>query len=194
MRILAATNNQNKLREIRRVLEPLGVNVIAPADLGLQVEVAETGTTFAENAQLKAEAFFRASGLPSLADDSGLCVDALEGRPGVYSSSYQGENATAERKISALLDELAGVPETRRTARFVSAVCCVLDEETILRCEGVCEGVIGVRPAGEGGFGYDPVFYVQGKSFAQLTGEEKDKLSHRGKALRAFATKLEDSI
>jgi len=195
MRILAATGNKNKLEEIRRVLEPLGVSVVSPGDLDIDLSVEETGATFAENAFLKAKAYFRASGLPSLADDSGLCVDALEGRPGIHSATYCGAGSTYGQRISALLKELEEVPSGRqRTARFVSAICCVMDEETILRCEGVCEGRVGFEAAGYGGFGYDPVFYVGDRSFAQLSGDEKDAISHRGNALRAFVALLEEQL
>ena len=194
MRILAATNNKNKLEEIRRILEPLGVSIVSPADLGIDIEVEETGSTFAENAFLKAKAFYGQSGLPSLADDSGLCIDAMDGRPGVHSARYLGKNAIYQQRFLAILEELKNVPPPRRTARFACAICCVLSEETILRCEGVCEGAIGQRPVGQGGFGYDPLFYVGEKSFAQLNKEEKDEISHRGKALRAFAALLETAI
>jgi len=194
MRILAATNNKNKIEEIRRVLEPLGINIVCPADLDIYIHVEETGATFADNAYLKAKAFFEQSGLPSLADDSGLCIDILEGRPGIHSSVYLGPNATYKQRFSALLGELKDVPPTRRTARFISAICCVVDEGMILRCEGECEGTIGFAPAGTSGFGYDPLFYIGEKSFAQLTAEEKDAISHRGKALRALAARLEASV
>jgi len=187
VKILAATNNKDKLAEIRRILEPLGVSVASPAEVGVSVEVEETGSTFAENARLKAQAFYEASGLPSLADDSGLCVDALDGRPGLHTAFYQGENATYRQRISALVGELKDVPDGRRTARFVCHLCLVVDGQTTLECRGVCEGEIGREPRGEGGFGYDPIFYVDGKSMAERPKEEKDYLSHRGRALREFA-------
>ena len=190
MKILAATNNKDKLVEIRRILEPLGVEVVSPAEVGVSIEVDETGATFAENALIKARAFFEASGLPSLADDSGLCVDALDGRPGLHTAYYQGENATYPQRIAALVDELKDVPEERRTARFVCHLCLVIDGQPAIECKGVCEGSIGRRPAGEGGFGYDPIFYVDGKSMAERPKEEKDYLSHRGRALREFAVRL----
>ena len=194
MRILAATNNQNKITEFCRILEPLGMSVMTPADLDIDIEIEETGQTFKENAFLKAQAFFQASGLPCVADDSGLCVDALGGRPGVDTAIYCGEHATYRQRISALLEELKEIPEEERTARFVSAICCVMDEETVLYSEGVCEGRIAQSPAGAGGFGYDPVFLVGGKSLAEMTGGEKDSVSHRGRSLRAFAKQLEESI
>jgi len=194
VRILAATNNKDKLAEIRRILEPLGVSVTSPEDMGINIEVAETGATFAENAEIKARAFFQESGMPSLADDSGLCVDALDGRPGLHTASYQGEDATYPQRIAALVAELEDIPQDKRTARFVCHLCLVMDESAIAECHGVCEGEIGHVPAGDGGFGYDPIFYVDGKSMAQRPKEEKDSLSHRGRALRKFATMLEKSI
>jgi len=194
MRVLAATNNKHKITEFCRILEPLGMSVVTPADLDIDIEIEETGQTFKENAFLKAQAFFQASGLPCVADDSGLCVDALAGRPGIDSAIYCGERATYGQRISALLEELKDTPGEQRTARFVSAICCVMDEETILYSEGVCEGRIAQSPAGQGGFGYDPVFLVDGRSLAELTGEEKDAVSHRGKSLRTFAKRLEEQI
>jgi len=190
VKILAATNNGDKLVEIRRILEPLGVSVVSPSDMGVSIEVAETGTTFAENARLKARAFYESSGLPSLADDSGLCVDALDGRPGLHTAYYQGENATYPQRIAALVDELKDLPEGGRTARFVCHLCLVIDGQAVVECKGTCEGEIGHKPAGEDGFGYDPIFYVDGKSMAQRPKEEKDYLSHRGRALREFAALL----
>jgi len=190
MKILAATNNKGKLEEIRRILEPLGVDVVSPEDMGINIEVVEDGDTFAENAMLKARAFFKESGMPSLADDSGLCVDALDGRPGLHTAYYQGENATYEQRISALVDELKDVQDERRTAQFVCHLCLVVDREFALECSGVCEGTIGRAPKGNGGFGYDPIFFVGGKSMAERSQEEKDCLSHRGRALRKFADLL----
>lgn len=191
MKLVAATGNAGKLREFKRILQPLGIEVLSPADCGVSPEVEETGATFMENASLKAREMHRRTGLPAFADDSGLCVDALGGRPGVYSARYRGEGAPYGDKIAALLHELECVPREKRSAHFACAVCCVLDEKNILRAEGACEGEIGDAPRGDGGFGYDPIFYVNGKSFAELEGEEKDRLSHRGKALRAFAALLE---
>jgi len=194
MKILAATNNKGKLEEIRRILEPLGVSVASPEDMGIDIEVVEDGSTFAENAMIKARAFFEESGMPSLADDSGLCVDALDGRPGLHTAYYQGENATYPQRIAALVDEMKDVPQGGRTARFVCHLCLVMGDADVLECSGSCEGEIGSAPAGEGGFGYDPIFYVDGKSMAQRPEAEKDDLSHRGRALRAFAALLEKSI
>jgi len=193
MQLIAATTNKGKLEEFCRILSPLGVRVVSPADLDLDLEVEETGQTFAENAYLKAMAFYTLTGMPALADDSGLCVDALGGRPGIHSAHYQG-NADYPQKLAALLDELKDVPAGERTARYVCAICCVMDEETVLRCQESCEGEIGFAPAGSSGFGYDPLFYRDGKSFGETPKKEKDAVSHRGKALRAFVRLLRKEI
>ena len=186
MKFVMATHNQKKLQELERILMPLHISVSAP-DLP---EVEETGTTFAENAFLKADSACRETGLPAVADDSGLMVDALGGAPGVYSARYAGEDATDLDRIHKLLDAVKEVPREKRTAKFVSAICCVFPDGTRITAQGECAGTIAFSPEGEGGFGYDPVFLVNGKSFAQLTAEEKDEISHRGRALRAFAEKL----
>jgi len=194
MKLLMASSNTNKLEEIRRILSPLGVDVISPAEIGVDLEVEETGETFAENACIKALAYHNASGLAAIADDSGLQIDALGGRPGVHSARYQGKDAPSDVKIAAVLEELKDVPEEERTARFVCAVSCVIDKDTIVSCQETCEGFIGTKPAGEGGFGYDPIFYIGNRSMAQRSDEEKDTLSHRGKALRKFALMLEINL
>ena len=187
-----ATHNPKKREELERILAPLGIRV-ATAELP---EVEETGTTFAENAFLKAQAACKQTGLPAVADDSGLEVDALGGAPGVYSARYGGEEATDRDRMERLLAELAPYPAPERTARFVSCICCVFPDGTSLRAEGACEGEIGFSLTGEGGFGYDPIFFARetpGRSFAELSAQEKDAVSHRGKALAAFARKLEES-
>ncbi len=193
MKLTAATANANKLTEFKRILAPLGVEVISPSELGVDLDVEETGLTFEENAMIKALACHRLTGLPSVADDSGLCVDALNGRPGVHSARYQG-GAPQSVKNAALLDELKNVDMSARTARFVCTIYCVLDEERSFTVTGVCEGKIANAPSGEQGFGFDPVFLYGGKSFAELSGGEKDAVSHRGKALREFAIKLKEEI
>lgn len=186
MKFIIATHNQKKLKELQRILEPLGIDVIT----GDLTEVEETGTTFTENALLKAESACKESGLPAVADDSGLVVDALNGAPGVYSARYAGENATDAQRIEKLLHEMKDVPQGLRTARFVSVVSCVFPDGQIITAEGVCEGTIGFLPKGQGGFGYDPVFMVGDKSYAEMTAEEKDKISHRGLALGKLAEQL----
>lgn len=190
MKFVIATHNKHKLQELRRILTPLGIEAIT-ADLS---EVEETGTTFAENACLKAKAACEETGLPAVADDSGLEVDALDGRPGVYSARYAGEGATDAQRIEKLLGELAEVPAEKRTARFVSSICCVFPNGDILRAEGECPGSIAFAPAGEDGFGYDPVFLCGEKTFAQMTAAEKDAVSHRGKALEKFNLVLKDYL
>ena len=190
MKFVIATHNKHKLQELQRILTPLGIEAIT-ADLS---EVEETGTTFAENACLKAKAACEETGLPAVADDSGLEVDALDGRPGVYSARYAGEDATDAQRIEKLLGELAEVPAEKRTARFVSSICCVFPNGDILRAEGECPGSIAFAPAGEDGFGYDPVFLCGEKTFAQMTAAEKDAVSHRGKALEKFNLVLKDYL
>ncbi|MBP1559018.1 MAG: RdgB/HAM1 family non-canonical purine NTP pyrophosphatase [Oscillospiraceae bacterium] len=185
MKLIVATNNAHKLVEFGRILAPLGIEVHSQKEYCPDLDVEETGTTFAANARLKAEAVYKATGLMAVADDSGLCVDALDGAPGVYSARYAGENATDAQKIEKLLDEMKDIPEEKRTARFVSAICCI-GPDLLLECEGVCEGTIGYECRGEGGFGYDPIFYVDGRSYSEMSGEEKDAISHRGRALRLF--------
>lgn len=182
-RLIVATNNKGKLKEFCRILTPLGIEVVSPSDLGIVFEVEETGQTFAENARIKAQALHEMTGLPAIADDSGLCVDYLNGRPGVYSARYMGEDTPHSQKIIGLLKELDGVPANQRSARFVAAICCIIDSDTVLECEGICEGHIAFAPKGDGGFGFDPVFLMGEKTFAELSPDEKDSNSHRGKAL-----------
>lgn len=190
MKYVIATHNRHKLQELQRILDPMGIEAIT-ADLS---EVEETGTTFAENAYLKAKSACEETGLPAVADDSGLEVDALDGRPGVYSARYAGENASDAQRIEKLLGELSNVPAEKRTARFVSAVCCVFPNGDVIRVEGDCPGSIAFSPEGNDGFGYDPVFLVGEKTFAQMTAAEKDAVSHRGKALEKFAAALQEYL
>jgi len=190
---LIATHNQKKKDELLRILAPLGIDVKTDVELGLILtEVDETGETFYENALLKAQSGCKESGLPCVADDSGLMVDYLAGAPGVYSARFSGEHGNDSKNNAKLLKLLTDVPENERTARFVSVVCCVFPNGDILTARGECEGKIGYCEKGDGGFGYDPVFMVDGKSFAELSAEEKDKLSHRGKALKLLSEKLEN--
>lgn len=192
MKLVLATNNEGKVREFARILEPLGIEVMTQKQAGVHVSPEENGTTFAENARIKAMAVYEATGLPTVADDSGLCIDAMNGEPGVYSARYYGEDTPYEEKNRRIIESLNGVAEKKRTARFVAHITCVLSKDEILDCEGVCEGTIGHKPAGDGGFGYDPIFYVGDKSFAELDGEAKDKVSHRGKALEKLYQKLKE--
>lgn len=195
IKFIIASNNKGKVAELDRILNPLGVTAVTAKSEGVSLDdVEETGTTFAENAYIKASAAFKKTGMPSVADDSGLMVDALGGEPGVYSARYAGEGATDEDRINKLLKNLEGIPTEKRTAHFVSSICCIIDENTVITAEGTCDGVISEKPVGNGGFGYDPVFMTEsGKSFAQLSSEEKDAVSHRGKALRELYEKLSKS-
>ncbi len=193
-RLLLATNNAHKARELRRLLGHLPLELVTPADLGLRLEPAEDGATFEANALAKARAFADASGLPALADDSGIEVDALSGRPGVHSARYGGPGLTDPDRVALLLRELAHLPEGERTARYRAVLAVAAPtpgsgarmERT---AEGSCEGVIAWAPDGTNGFGYDPVFFVpaRGLTMARLTDEEKDATSHRGNAARAMA-------
>lgn len=192
MDYLIATHNKGKRAELQRILEPLGINIKLDFELGISLsEVEETGESFAENAYLKAFSGCRESGLPCIADDSGLMVDALDGRPGVYTARYGGEETDYPTKIELLIKELELVPMEKRTARFVSSICCCYPDGKRLCAEGKCEGYIGSEPKGEQGFGFDPIFYVGNKSFAQMSSDEKDAISHRGNSLRAFVEILE---
>ena len=194
MRFVLATHNPGKLREMGEILKDLGIEVVSPKDLGITVDVEETGTTFAENAMLKAKTVCQAAGLPAIADDSGLCVDALNGAPGVYSARYGGEGLDDKGRYLLLLSSLRGAPT--RAAHFACAVACAFPKGDTLTAEGRCDGSIAYAPLGEGGFGYDPVFLLPGtgKTFGQLSQEEKSAVSHRGKALKEFAGKLETHL
>jgi len=189
-KFVLATHNPGKLAEMRAILSGLGVEVIDPAGAGVEIDVEETGSTFAENAMLKAKAVCAAAGLPAIADDSGLCVDALNGGPGVYSARYGGEGLDDRGRCMLLLRGLRG--QTTRAAHFSCAVACAFPNGDTLTAEGRCDGAIAFAPMGDGGFGYDPVFLVpeKGKTFGQLSAEEKSAISHRGRALAAFAEKL----
>ena len=190
MKYVLATHNPGKLKEMGAILARFGVEVVSPKDLGLTVDVEETGTTFAENAMLKAKAICAAAQLPAIADDSGLCVDALNGGPGVYSARYGGEGLDDRGRYMLLLNNMRG--QTTRAAHFACAIACAFPNGDTLTAEGRCDGTIAFAPMGEGGFGYDPVFFVpeKAKTFGQLTAEEKSAISHRGRALADFAEKL----
>lgn len=189
---LIATNNGHKVEEFKRILLPLGIKVLSAKEAGIDLgDVVEDGTTFADNAKIKAVSAFRKSGLPSIADDSGLCVDALSGAPGIYSARFGGEDISQFERNALLLKEMIKSGNDIRTARFVSSICCVFTEDDIITLEGVCEGTIAEAPCGEGGFGYDPLFiYEDGRCFGAIDGDEKDEVSHRGRALRALRDEL----
>lgn len=191
MKIVVATRNQGKLREFHRILGPLGWEVISQEEVCPGIEVTEDGETFAQNAYKKAYEIFRRTGLPTVADDSGLCVDALGGAPGIYSSRYAGEPHSDAACIQKLLQALGQLPAAERTAHFVAAICGVFGEDDMVSCQEACQGQIAFAPQGEDGFGYDPIFLVGDKSFAQMTMAQKDAISHRGKALRTFVQLLE---
>lgn len=189
-RFVLATHNPAKLREMREILSELGLEVISPEEAGVTVDVEETGTTFAENAMLKAKALCEATGLPAIGDDSGLCVDVLNGGPGIYSARYGGEDITDAQRNNLLLESVKG--QGSRDAHFTCSIACAFPDGDTLTAEEHCHGVISYIPLGTGGFGYDPVFNYPPKlkTFAQMTPEEKSEVSHRGKALRAFAEAL----
>ena len=191
MKFVLATHNPGKLKEMGDILARFGVEVVSPKDLGITVDVEETGATFAENAMLKAKAICAAAKLPAIADDSGLCVDALNGGPGVYSARYGGEGLDDKGRYMLLLNSMRGQPT--RAAHFACAIACVFPNGDELTAEGRCDGTIAFAPIGEGGFGYDPVFFVPElkKTCGQLTAEEKSAISHRGRALAVFVEKLE---
>ncbi|MBQ7858905.1 MAG: RdgB/HAM1 family non-canonical purine NTP pyrophosphatase [Faecalibacterium sp.] len=205
MLICAATGNAGKLAELRRILEAQGHEVKSQKELGITIEPEENGTTFAENALIKAQAICVASGIATVADDSGLCVDALGGAPGVYSARYCGWHGDDEANNDKLLVELAQVPAQRRGARFVSAVCLMMPDGRHLTCMGECLGSIAFeRLPGDYGFGYDPLFVpdecglpgggkrlnTEGRSYSQLTPDEKDAISHRGRAMEHLQMRL----
>ena len=191
MKLVLASKNAHKLVEMRDILSRLGVEVVLESEVGVDVDVEETGSTFAENAMLKAKAICELAKLPAIADDSGLCVDALNGGPGVYSARYGGEGLDDRGRYTLLLQNLRG--QTTRAAHFTCAIACAFPNGDTITAEGQAPGTIAFAPMGEGGFGYDPVFFVpdKAKTFAQLTQEEKAEISHRGKALREFTAKLE---
>ncbi|MBE6971282.1 MAG: RdgB/HAM1 family non-canonical purine NTP pyrophosphatase [Ruminococcaceae bacterium] len=193
MKLVLASQNKGKLKEMQKILADLGVEVVLQSELGINVDVEETGTTFAENSMLKAKAVMEASGLPAIADDSGLCVDWLNGAPGVYSARYGGLDSD-EARYRLLLENLRGA--TNRAAHFHTDIVCCFPNGDVLQAEGDCFGTIAYAPAGEGGFGYDPIFFVPQlrKTFSQLTADEKNEISHRGVALRAFAVKLREYL
>ncbi len=190
MDFLIATHNRKKQAEMQRVLEPLGISVKTADDLGITLtEVEENGTTFHENAKIKALAGCKESGLPCIADDSGLCVDYLDGAPGIYSARYSGGDD--KQNNIKLLSALEGVEKEKRTAHFACSISCCFPDGREISAEGKCEGYIGFEEQGDGGFGYDPLFITEKGCFGMLSAEEKDEISHRGNALRLFKEKLQ---
>ena len=185
MKIIIATHNKHKLQEMSRILSPMGYQVVTDRDLGIELtDAEENGETFLDNARIKAESGCKESGLPCIADDSGLCVDALNGAPGVYSARYSGVHGDDDGNNKKLLSELEGVPTEKRTAHFACAICVSFPDGSEVTATGKCEGYIGYEKRGTNGFGYDPLFMVGDRSLAQMTAEEKDAISHRGNALK----------
>lgn len=191
-KIIFATGNEGKMREVREILSDLDVEILSLKEAGIAVDINEDGTTFEENAVIKAKTVAAVAKEIVLADDSGLEVDYLNREPGVYSARYMGEDTSYIIKNQAILDRLIGVPKEKRTARFVCAIAAAMPDGQVLVTRETIEGYIGEKPAGENGFGYDPIFYVDeyGCSTAELTEAQKNEISHRGKALRAMKEKL----
>lgn len=207
MDFILATNNMKKLAEMQRILSPLSINVVTAKMLGIELpEVVEDGDTFEANAKIKAQSACKVTGLPAIADDSGLCVDYLGGYPGIYSARFANieihgdecvdneKNADDEDNNNLLLEKLQGVAESDRTAYYVCAISCIFPDGKEISVRGECHGIIGFERDGNAGFGYDPLFIINGKSFGKYEGEEKDKISHRGKALRSLAEELKKII
>jgi XTP/dITP diphosphohydrolase len=192
-RLIAATKNKGKLEEIAQLLAQLPCELVSMEQIGLVDDIVESGSTFEENALIKAKSIWKVTGEAVLADDSGLEVDYLDGAPGIYSARYGGDGATDTDKNRKLLDALKGVPADKRSARFVCAIALIFEDGSDLSVRGVCEGYIAAEPAGSNGFGYDPLFYVPefGMTIAQMDSDIKNSISHRGNALRKVAKELE---
>ena len=197
MKFIIATNNKKKLREMGAILEKFGVEALSLAEAGIESDVEETGTTFEENSRLKAQAAMQVSGLPAIADDSGLVVDALGGEPGIYSARYGGDKCKDDvERYLYLLENMENVPEGERSARFVSVITCVFPDGREISARGEIEGEILREAQGEGGFGYDPIFFVpeEGMTTAEMPQERKNEISHRAKSLKIMAEKLEEVL
>ncbi len=194
MKIIAATGNKSKIKEIKEIFSPLGFEVISQSEAEIDIEPEENGASFEENALIKARAAAEYTDACVIADDSGLCVDALDGRPGIYSARYAGEGASDKDKIAKLLSELSG--EENRTAHFMTSVAFIMPDGREITAHGRVDGHILEEALGENGFGYDPVFFSNelGKSFAEATAEEKNSVSHRGRALRALYEILQAEV
>lgn len=197
MKIVAATNNKHKVSELTALFENTDTELVTLKEIGFTDEIIEDGSTFLENARIKAMAVHKATGLASIADDSGLCVDALGGEPGIYSARYaseDGENSDDIKNNEKLLGKLCDIPENERTARFVSALCFIDADGSEVSAIGKCEGIITREARGEGGFGYDPLFFFPsfGKTFGELSAEEKNLVSHRANAVKMLKEKLDE--
>ena len=195
-KIIFATGNEGKMKEVRMILKDLGLPVLSMKEDGVQADIVEDGTTFEENAKIKAVAVQKLTGALVLADDSGLEIDYLNKEPGIYSARYMGEDTPYSVKNANLISRLAGVPDEQRTARFVCAIAAAFPDGEVLTTRGTIEGIIGYEERGENGFGYDPIFYLPEykKSTAELSREEKNALSHRGRALRQMEEELRKRI
>ena len=194
MKFALATANRGKIAEMSEIMAGLGIEIVTRDELGIDFDIEETGTTFYENALLKAQAICDATGLPAIADDSGLCIDALDGAPGLYSSSFGGINLSDSERCDFLLNKLKNME--LRTAKFVCYIVCVFPSGEIIKAVGECRGEILEAPQGTNGFGYDPIFRTEGqtRSMAELTSEKKNEISHRGKALKAFSKLLKSYV
>ena len=195
IKLILASNNAHKIREFRELVEGMDVELLSQREAGLELDVEETGTTFEANAYIKAKAVTDALGCAAVSDDSGLEVDCLDGRPGVYSARYGGgHDVSDEDKNAFLLKEMGDTDN--RTARYVCAICCTMPDGHVIECRGECEGEMLKAPRGNGGFGYDPIFRPEGhdRAMAELTPDEKNAISHRGKAMREFLKKFEEYL
>lgn len=195
-RIIFATGNEDKMREIRMILADLDLPIVSMKEAGVSARIVEDGTSFLENAVIKAKTVMEQTGEIAMADDSGLVIDYLGGEPGIYSARYMGEDTSYEIKNANLIGRLEGVEDERRSARFTCAIACALPDGRILTSEASMEGRIGHESRGENGFGYDPIFYLPeyGCYSAELAPEKKNELSHRGKALRQMEKKLREVL
>ena len=196
MKVVLASKNKHKLEEISQITEKFGMELVLESDLGVDIDVEETGSTFEENSFLKAEAVMKATGLPALADDSGIAVDALNGEPGIYSARYGFDESLDDwGRLQLLLKNTEQVPDERRQAKFVCVITLVTPQQEIIQARGEVHGMLLRTPAGQGGFGYDPIFDYPplGKSLAELTPEEKNQVSHRANALQVFYQKLKEA-
>ena len=195
-RIIFATSNEGKMKEVRMILADLGLEILSLKEAGIHADIVEDGKTFEENACIKASAIQKLAGGIVLADDSGLEVDYLGGAPGIYSARYMGEDTSYDIKNQAIIDKLEKAVDDERSARFVCAIAAALPDGEVLTTRGTIEGRIGYEIIGDGGFGYDPIFYLpkRGLTTAQLSAEEKNEISHRGRALRAMKTMLKEKL